>query len=48
MSMDRVWRWIVAIVALIAIAALLAFARGAPEHGDATPPPAGAVVIVSG
>ncbi len=41
--MDDGPRWLVAIVVAIAIAALVAFARGEPEHGE--PPPAAAAVI---
>jgi predicted MFS family arabinose efflux permease len=46
--MDRTWRWIIAIAALIAILALLAFARGFPPgHGEpASPQPSTAFVEV--
>jgi hypothetical protein len=43
---DRAWRWIIAIAALIAILALLAFARGTPEHAEPTAP-AGVVLTLT-
>ena len=38
--MDGPGRWIVAILITAAIVALVAFARGEPEHGEPTAPPA--------
>ena len=38
--MDRWVRSIVAVFVVLAILGLIAFARGTPEHGGATPPPA--------
>ena len=38
--MDGPLRWVVAILVAAAIIALVAFARGAPEHGEPTAPPA--------
>ena len=37
--MDGPVRWVVAILVVAAIIALVAFARGEPEHGEPTPPP---------
>jgi hypothetical protein len=39
-------RWVVAIVAALAIVGLILFARGTPDHGDtkATPVPIGIVL----
>jgi hypothetical protein len=45
--MDRWIRWVVAIVAAAGIVALVAFARGTPEHAEPTAP-AAAIVIVAG
>jgi hypothetical protein len=44
--MDESRRWAITAVAVLAIVALLLFARGTPDHGDtdATPVPIGAVV----
>ena len=38
--MDGPLRWVVAILIVAAIIALVAFARGEPEHGEPTAPPA--------
>jgi len=38
--MDGPLRWVVAILFVAAIIALIVFARGTPEHGDPTAPPA--------
>ena len=43
--MDGPLRWVVAILVVAAIIALVAFARGDPEHGDPTVPPAALVII---
>jgi hypothetical protein len=43
---DRAWRWIVLIAAVLAILALLAFARGTPEHAEPTAP-AGVVLAIT-
>ena len=45
--MDGPLRWIVGILVVAAIIALVAFARGEPEHGDPTPPPAAFVHIAA-
>jgi hypothetical protein len=42
--MDGPLRWVVAILVVAAIIALVAFARGVPDHGEPTAPPAAAVV----
>ena len=44
--MDRALRWLVLIAAVVAILALLAFARGTPEHAEPTAP-AGVVLTVN-
>ena len=41
--MDGPLRWVVAILIVAAIIGLIAFARGVPEHGDPTAPPAAAL-----
>ena len=38
--MDGPLRWVVAILMVAAIIGLIAFARGTPEHGEPTAPPA--------
>ncbi len=38
--MDGPLRWVAAILIVAAIIGLLAFARGEPEHGEPTAPPA--------
>jgi hypothetical protein len=43
--MDQSTRWVVGIVIALAIVALIAFARGAPEHAEPTAPPSAALVI---
>ena len=43
--MDGPLRWVAAILIVAAIIALVAFARGDPEHGDPTAPPAALVII---
>ena len=43
--MDRPVRWVVAILVAAAIVAFVAFARGEPEHGEPTPPPAAIQVV---
>jgi hypothetical protein len=35
--MDRGTRWIIGIVIAVAIVALIAFARGVPQHGEPQP-----------
>ena len=42
--MDGPLRWVAAILIVAAIIALVAFARGDPEHGDPTAPPAALVI----
>ena len=44
--MDRWIRWVVAIVAAAGIIALIAFARGTPEHAEPTPPPVAIAAVV--
>lgn len=46
--MKGVWRWVALIVAILALVALVAFARGVPEHGEPTVPPAGSVWVIPG
>jgi hypothetical protein len=47
--MDGPLRWVVAILVTAAIIALIAFARGTPEHGEPTAPPAAIQLVgVSG
>ena len=43
--MDVPLRWVVAILITAAIIALIVFARGTPEHGEPTAPPAAIVVV---
>ena len=43
--MDGPLRWVVAILFVAAIIALIVFARGTPEHGDPTAPPAAVRVV---
>jgi hypothetical protein len=43
--MDRGIRWVVGIVIAVAIVALIAFARGTPEHAEPTAPPSAAVAV---
>ena len=43
--MDGPFRWVVAILIVAAIIALVAFARGEPEHGEPTAPPAAVQVV---
>jgi hypothetical protein len=38
--MDGPLRWVAVIFIVAGIIALIAFARGAPEHGEPTAPPA--------
>jgi hypothetical protein len=42
--MDGPFRWVVAILIAAAIIGLLLFARGTPEHGEPTAPPAALVL----
>jgi hypothetical protein len=44
--MDDGRRWIVAVIAALALVTLILFARGTPDHGDteATPVPIGFLV----
>jgi hypothetical protein len=42
--MDGPFRWVVAILIVAAIVGLVAFARGAPEHGEPTAPAAARVL----
>jgi hypothetical protein len=35
--MDQSIRWVIGIVVAVAIVALIAFARGTPEHGEPQP-----------
>ena len=44
-GMDGPVRWVVAILVVAAIIALVAFARGDPEHGEPTAPPAAIQVV---
>jgi hypothetical protein len=46
--MDRSTRWIVGILAVLGIAALLAFARGGAERGNPEPSPAAIIVDLVG
>jgi hypothetical protein len=41
--MDRGLRWVVAILVTAAIIALVAFARGEPQHAEPTAPAAAAI-----
>lgn len=43
--MDGPFRWVVAILIAAAIIALIAFARGEPEHGEPTAPPVAIQVV---
>jgi len=43
--MDGPFRWVVAILIVAAIVGLVAFARGDPEHGDPTAPPAAFQIV---
>ena len=43
--MDGSSRWVVAILVVAAIIALVAFARGEPEHGEPTAPPAAIQIV---
>ena len=43
--MDGPFRWVVAILIAAAIIALVAFARGTPEHGGPTAPPVALVIV---
>ena len=42
--MDGPFRWVVAILVVAAIVGLVALARGEPEHGEPTAPPAARVL----
>ena len=42
--MDGPLRWVVAILVVAAIVALVAFARGEPQHGEPTASPVALVV----
>jgi hypothetical protein len=42
---DGPFRWVVAILVAAAIIALVALARGEPEHGEPTGPPAAIAVM---
>jgi hypothetical protein len=46
--MDGPFRWVVAILIVAGIVAMIAFARGEPEHGEPTAPAAGWVVEAVG
>ena len=46
--MDGPLRWLVGILIAAAIVALLAFARGTPEHGEPTAPPAAFGIVAHG
>ncbi len=46
--MDRSTRWIVGILAVLAVAALLAFARGGAERGNPDASPAAIIVDMVG
>jgi hypothetical protein len=43
--MDGPFRWVLAILIVAAIVGLVAFARGAPEHGEPTAPPAAIQIV---
>ena len=43
--MDGPFRWVVAILIVAAIIALVTFARGEPDHGEPTAPPAAVQVV---
>jgi predicted MFS family arabinose efflux permease len=43
--MNDVWRWIALIVAILAVVALLAFARGVPQRGEPTAPGASTSLV---
>ena len=43
--MDGPLRWLVGILIAAAIVGLLAFARGTPEHGEPTAPPAALGIV---
>jgi hypothetical protein len=43
--MDGPFRWVVAILIVAAIIALVTFARGEPERGGPTAPPAASQVV---
>ena len=45
--MDGPFRWVIAILIVAAIIALVVFARGEPEHGEPTAPPAAIQVVGS-
>jgi hypothetical protein len=45
---DGPFRWAIAILIVAAIIALVVFARGEPEHGEATAPPAAIVADMVG
>ena len=43
--MDGPFRWVLAILIVAAIVGLVAFARGEPEHGEPTAPPAAIQIV---
>ena len=43
--MDGPFRWVLAILVVAAIVGLVAFARGEPEHGEPTAPPAAIQIV---
>ena len=47
-GMDGPFRWVVAILFTAAIIALIVFARGKPEHGEPTAPPAALGIVAQG
>jgi hypothetical protein len=46
--MDGPLRWVVAILFTAAIIGLIVLARGTPEHGEPTAPPAALAIVVHG
>jgi hypothetical protein len=45
MTTNEIPRWVVSLIAIAAIVALIAFARGSEQRGEPVPTPAAAIVV---